>query len=397
MSTLGSESWLDAGNYGEDHIQHTRVKDFIAKINWTALLAIACRARSGISCKLSEKYSRGQYNVVRKLEYEDGVDLVARLRLPDVEETENLELLGAEKTMEVEIATMAYLKKHTSIPVPEVFAHDLDPNNQIGAPYILMSYIHGTSAAELSDAKDYDLKGDEQFWSRMAEIQMELASLKFNQIGCIYQHGDAFSIGPEVVTGRGPWATAEQFWYDLATHFFEVTKATCDESIKSKESFHLPQKFSELMKLYGEPGQKQFRLANRDSGIHNVLVNDDFEIVGLIDLDGVMAAPVEMVARLPRFSGFDRPMPYFEEIEKRPMALKFAREDVAEVEKYIGRLQKAGEKLSRSNDGLSEVASAFASKGASVVDGLHAYHQHQDFVNDNWWAAYQKLLQDRKH
>jgi aminoglycoside/choline kinase family phosphotransferase len=39
-----------------------------------------------------------------------------------------------------------------------------------------------------------------------------------------------------------------------------------------------------------------FSLKNRDFGVHNLLVNDGFETIGVIDLDGFMAAPTDVVA-----------------------------------------------------------------------------------------------------
>ena len=40
-----------------------------------------------------------------------------------------------------------------------------------------------------------------------------------------------------------------------------------------------------------------------------MLVNDEFSIVGLIDLDGVMAATGDMVAQFPFDMGLNRPIP----------------------------------------------------------------------------------------
>ena len=37
-------------------------------------------------------------------------------------------------------------------------------------------------------------------------------------------------------------------------------------------------------------------------------MNDDFEIIGVIDVDGVMAAPIEVVAQNPPLTGLERDM-----------------------------------------------------------------------------------------
>ena len=42
---------------------------------------------------------------------------------------------------ESEVATMRYLREHTSIPVPEVYQYDSNPYNRLGGEYILMSKV----------------------------------------------------------------------------------------------------------------------------------------------------------------------------------------------------------------------------------------------------------------
>ena len=42
---------------------------------------------------------------------------------------------------ESEVATMNYLREHTSIPVPEVYHYDANPYNRLGGEYILMSKV----------------------------------------------------------------------------------------------------------------------------------------------------------------------------------------------------------------------------------------------------------------
>lgn len=42
---------------------------------------------------------------------------------------------------ESEVATMHYLREHTSIPVPTVYYYDANPYNRLGGEYILMSKV----------------------------------------------------------------------------------------------------------------------------------------------------------------------------------------------------------------------------------------------------------------
>ncbi|KAJ4304254.1 hypothetical protein N0V88_001867 [Collariella sp. IMI 366227] len=69
--------------------------------------------------------------------------------------------------------------------------------------------------------------------------------------------------------------------------------------LKDGTPCHYAAKFS-LGQFYVPTGP--FRLTNRDFEAHNTLVNSDFNIVGVIDFDGVIAAPLEVVAQYPVLS-----------------------------------------------------------------------------------------------
>jgi hypothetical protein len=81
--------------------------------------------------------------------------------------------------------------------------------------------------------------------------------------------------------------------------------------VPNRPSFTLSVIFNNLMPLYHDSNQRYgpFRLTKHDLGAHNLLVNDDFEIIGVIDSNGIMAAAVGMVARFPVLAGLDREPP----------------------------------------------------------------------------------------
>jgi aminoglycoside phosphotransferase (APT) family kinase protein len=55
-----------------------------------------------------------------------------------------------------EVATLSYLREHTSIPVPRVIAHSSTSDNEVGCEWILMEKIPGVA---LADAwRDIDLE-----------------------------------------------------------------------------------------------------------------------------------------------------------------------------------------------------------------------------------------------
>ncbi|PGH20359.1 hypothetical protein AJ80_03627 [Polytolypa hystricis UAMH7299] len=164
------------------HRLYTRATLFFEQVEWGELAAIVSRHRDGISCSYHEKFSLGHFNMVRQIEFEDGVKWVARLRMPKIGGGFDREALHDESAMKC-YAYWLNNRKHTSIPVPEVFCHDLSPDNKVGAPYILMEYIHGTAALDLKGVKGSTMsfgtpEQDQRFKQQMANIQLELSTFK---------------------------------------------------------------------------------------------------------------------------------------------------------------------------------------------------------------------------
>ncbi|KAL2261415.1 hypothetical protein VTK26DRAFT_4210 [Humicola hyalothermophila] len=234
------------------------------------------------------------------------VEATSRLRLPNDASLTGYEALAGVKTMEVEVASMKFLAAKSSIPVPKVFAYDTSVQNQVGAPYILIEYIHGsTVASKLREAKSCapqmfgTPEQDCKFREQMAHIQATLASFQFPQIGSLYHNEEtgSFYLGSEPQTGKGPWTSSAAYYDDLVSHLLK--SAAAHDDLRQSQSFMVAAILNQLIRIHGGETAGPFRLTNRDFGAHNILVNDDFDIVGVIDLDGVMAAPLEVVAQYP--------------------------------------------------------------------------------------------------
>jgi hypothetical protein len=230
----------------------------------------------------------------------------------------------------------------------------------------------------------------------MALIHVILTTQTFDKIGSLresHENPGHFFIGSEIETGEGPWDTAEQYYSALSRHRFQVAEHDADAEVRGSDSFGLPHKFCELISRLQIRDSGPYSLANRDFGAHNVLVDDDFRIVGLIDFDGVIAAPIELVAQMPSFTGLDRPIPGY--VETNEFALKRLERTKRRIPKY----RRAVRALVPGTRGWIDVGDAsglvdaMVSDAASVVQGMNAYGQHQAFVNDRWMAAYDMLLQ----
>ncbi|KAH6707915.1 hypothetical protein BKA61DRAFT_739162 [Leptodontidium sp. MPI-SDFR-AT-0119] len=299
------------------------------------------------------------------------------------------EALDPASSLKVEIASMKFFK--TSIPVPAVYSYSTDPANDIGAPYILMDYIDGTVATELRVARNCELGSfgtpsqDRKFREQMASIQVELSSFKFDRIGSLYQDEKTsdFFIGPETETGKGPWTSSMDYFADLASHALQVCVADAELDVQTSCSFAVPILFKHLISLYGQKSSwtGPSSLTNRDFGAHNLLVNDDFEISGVIDFDGVMAAPMEV-----------REPPGH--VETRPLAIDRIKRTEPKLKEYKNFVEAAEARMGGSMNGEASVANMMLSNATSVFQGLLRFASHQKFVNDKWMEANLRLLRE---
>lgn len=293
------------------------------------------------------------------------------------------------------------VRARSNIPVPQVHSFDTEEHNDVGAPYILMDYIHGTVASELRLAKGCAVglygsaEQDQIFRREMAAVQANLVAFTFDRIGSLYQDPvtDDFFIGPDIETNKGPWRHSSVYFTDVAEHALQVCVNNAASEVLTSASFLLPVVFSHLMKLVesdhtsGDNLAAPFCLTNRDFGPHNLLVDDHFHIVGVIDLDGIMAAPYEVAAQFPVLAGLDPEPPGH--VETRPMALERITRTKPLIREYNYMVKEIEE---HSVPRGCKIGDIMLSNGARAVQGLNQYKSHQKHVNEIWMRAYARLL-----
>ncbi|KAG8623120.1 hypothetical protein KVT40_008096 [Elsinoe batatas] len=112
-----------------------------------------------------------------------------------------------------EVATMAYLRKHTSIPVPKVLDWSANSNNPIGAEYIISEKMPGVSLYSMWESMS--VAQHLQVVQKVAQICKQTYDLSFPGYGSIFPSncslhddekidmGNGYCIGPNV--GRDWW------------------------------------------------------------------------------------------------------------------------------------------------------------------------------------------------
>jgi aminoglycoside phosphotransferase (APT) family kinase protein len=118
----------------------------LPSISSSSLLQLAAKVRHKISGRRPSPKDRhlyrlnGGYNVIRVIEFEDGIKYV--IRVPAVgwasRWTEN-----ASNTFRSQAHTMRVIKEKTAMLIPEVYNFDTTQTNIIGAPYMVMSFVPG--------------------------------------------------------------------------------------------------------------------------------------------------------------------------------------------------------------------------------------------------------------
>ncbi|KAF3484010.1 uncharacterized protein GIQ15_03334 [Arthroderma uncinatum] len=146
------------------------------KFNLDALCARAATAGGEASPINAVEKMEGGFSKAFLIVKENGMEVIAKIPCrnsgPSVYTTES------------EVAVLKYVKQHTSVPVPEVYAWCSDPANPVGAEYIIMEKAAGVPLfriwGEISQSDKLELI------KRLTVIERELSSLQLPAYGSLY-------------------------------------------------------------------------------------------------------------------------------------------------------------------------------------------------------------------
>lgn len=280
-------------------------------------------------------------------------------------------------------------RQNTNVPIPDVLFYDLDPNNKVGAPFMLMEYINGNTAVELSARKGCapfvfgTKEQDARLRRQMAEIQVDLARCHFDEIGSLWfdKEGDEISTAPHPVSGLGPWKSSFACYNDIAE--YALRRSASYDEITSRHSFAVPLVFKNLVPRLCSNDTGPFSLANLNFGFNNVLVDENFFMIGVIDLDGVVAAPKEVVGQFPTMSGLDPPAPGIP--PKNSLVLEMEKKERPLIESYAALLREIAHGRER------QIFAGIMTNRHALIRGLDAFGT-QEYVNDMWMDSFLYLL-----
>jgi hypothetical protein len=149
--------------------------------------SLASKYRYGQPCTRGKLFF-GCFHFCVRVVFEDGVDWIIRVPLP-------YRTLRRDTHTEREVAILQFLRKQTTIPVPEIIAYGFgDAGHPKLGPFIIMTFIHGIPLTDWwkdRNANGTQLKLDidegivRKIYRQVAAILLELTSLKFPAIGTL--------------------------------------------------------------------------------------------------------------------------------------------------------------------------------------------------------------------
>ncbi|KAJ5177824.1 uncharacterized protein N7500_000523 [Penicillium coprophilum] len=260
-------------------------------------------------------WKSGAFNICYRVRYEDGPDIIVRFAAL------GRAILRREK-VQIEVATMKYIRKNTWIPVPEIFGSGIC----WAGPYIVMSFLEGVPLSQF--LKDPSSEGrpvmNPQISDRslrwayreMATLVLELSRHEFDSIGALEENETGFFVARRpltlnmnelMVSANLPEKGFPSHTFKSATDYFSALSmqhlshlrlqqrdaVTSEEDCRKK--FTARCLFLNITKnLWTEYPQGPFRLYCDDFRPSNVLIDlDDSHVSGVIDWEFTYAAPAE--------------------------------------------------------------------------------------------------------
>ncbi|KAH8745910.1 hypothetical protein F5883DRAFT_438544 [Diaporthe sp. PMI_573] len=282
----------------------SRAELFLASVDWVALREYAAAKRKGIDCSLLPDIGLGYNHMVRIIEFTDGVRWVARLRLPSLAGCYSPE--GALKTKsDCEFHTISLLRQRTNLPIPEIYAYEGRSDCSVKTPFMLMDCLEGNVEMDLGMEIPPGYK--QAFLSGLAKIHVQLSTVRLPQIGTIVSLNADGTCQQGPIPGLGgPFNTATEFFQAWAAKAkFGMTEEKLREASGPYATEIIPSVFSfpeSISRLAGRLSVLDcgpFPLCHGDFGHNNIIVDDAYRILGIIDWETAFAGPWEIFGDFP--------------------------------------------------------------------------------------------------
>ncbi|KAI0428478.1 hypothetical protein F5Y09DRAFT_357673 [Xylaria sp. FL1042] len=292
---LDDDAWLAA--------QTAELVNLSKKTNHAALVRHAKELSGGLKCRLDDqdplgRSQMGGMHVHLQLLFEDGtVWLVRILRETHTSFDDDL----SNRILLSECATLRWLEA-LDLPTPRLHGYGLrgDPQNEVGVAYMIIDKLPGqpfNSAVATQEQKSKVL-------CQWAEILYKLGKHPFSKIGSLqFGTNGAIDVGP-IASDRtgtlpfiGPFTSARDYYSSWANAYIEFIADRQLFSAYSVDAYLMFKCLKEQVKT-GSWLEKwegldsgPFFLRHMDDKGDHILIDDDFQITGIIDWSFARTVP----------------------------------------------------------------------------------------------------------
>ncbi|KAI1132168.1 hypothetical protein F5Y10DRAFT_274984 [Nemania abortiva] len=305
--------WKDAENYfpAARVAQSDEVKELITKINTTALEARASHLR-GMPCSIpplqydhaNRSSVMGGMNYHVEICFDDGVRWIARIRRFN---TTSPPLALRDYILQSEVATLKFLES-INVPAPRVFDFALESkSNPVGVGYILIEKLNGRSLQWSHATPEQKNK----LMKDLADIFIRLSKHPFKLLGSLDFPAGPSRVGPfarESLTDfttasemrtMGPFSSWEEYHrsslqliIDLILRGEMYSQRPVDAYLIHRFLLDLlPTVLSSASALDGDSSSPRYFLKHADDKGDHIMVDEDFNITGIIDWEWAHTAP----------------------------------------------------------------------------------------------------------
>ncbi|KAH6853877.1 kinase-like domain-containing protein [Chaetomium sp. MPI-CAGE-AT-0009] len=314
-----SAGWLGS-NALEPGLLRDRIQTVLSTTNFRQLEKVALAARlqqdktadPGIVCTIDPSiFTHGLNNVIFELEFSDSVYWIARIQQVSIDSSkayENaIDLLS-------EIATMTTVRSRTNIRVPEVYTYDISWSNKVGYPYVLMECLPGR-VLEGPIALQVPPEHLPKVAKQLAEVMFQLHGLTFDRLGRLWCGDDGkgsleiipVGFGEVAPPASAPGTSLE--WFYL--HRQEANRQALKDHLRDPEWLAACWVLKTAVPhiIIEDRLRGPFPLCHLDLHHGNLLFDDDYNLMGVVDWSQAQTVPLERLAISPEFVTFPAGLP----------------------------------------------------------------------------------------
>jgi hypothetical protein len=306
-----SDLWTGYRDWDRDSEHAQNIEQLLLTANFSYLCTTASRLRSSLdgktkgskrkhhplACSIdSTKFASGSHNVVVDLKFSDSALWVVRIRLPTDPDYD----ISIEASMNCEITTMKFVSSRTAIPIPRVHGFDVSSTNPLGFRYVLMEALSG----HIIDDK-FSKSVPQTQWDKVAEqfanYHHQLSILRSDRISC-FTSGPTMDDEPTTApyNAMGPFSTCLEYFYCTRKNEIRSIKAAHgDDEQWSTVAWILEQALPS--RVIEEYFHGPFPLCHTYLHYNNILVDEDYNITGIIDWSEAQTVPLERFMISPEF------------------------------------------------------------------------------------------------